>query len=784
MKRFKVPAIFASTSALALIASPAIAQSADDAGESSAQSEELVQQTVVVTATRRAVGVQDVPASVQVIGGETIDQLALDSFEDVLPTISGIGFSRSGSGSTEIGIRGISNITSTEFGSVDSVSPVGIYIDDTPIQGGASLPDLVLFDLERVEVLKGPQGTLFGEGAMGGVIRFIPNGANLSEMESKFEATLSNTENGDLNYQARGVVNVPLIKDRLGARISASYKEDAGYIDNITTGEDNINDNEAWSIRAIVDGEITDNLGFRFTYLHDETDLNGLDNFNPTVGDLQAEFLEDRFNETKSDLYALTFEADFGFATGTSISSLVENERLFNERVDLGVEFLISLFSGGAIAVPIPNRSLLTEHQQEAFTQEFRLVSNGDNRLNWVLGAFYRDRELDTFASAIIPNAQEVNDATNLIFGPFGAPFLYPTPQSVGSITPDPFLAVVDRIAPETFEQYALYGEFDYELVEDLTLTVGARYFDETATFDDQIIGFGYSALSSSDPAEVEASEDGILLKFGLDYSVNDDTLIYVTASEGFRSGGGNLSAGTDLSGTVPSVYGSDSLWNYEGGVKSSHMGGRLIANAAVYYLDWKDIQSNVTTPLVPTLIGPQRLSFIDGSSDARIIGGEIELSYRPDDNWTMGYTMNVQDAEFTSTDPGGSILPDTELPRAPELNLSGFVQYDQPINDVLSGFFRLDVQHTSSSLSEPLTDFTEQFPAPEALRSLDAFTTGRVRAGIYKDNLSLDVFVDNITDDRPVVGVSPFFNSFATNDFAVTTIRPRTYGVTLRLNY
>nr|WP_070960798.1 TonB-dependent receptor [Hyphomonas sp. Mor2] len=782
-KNIKTRACLA-VSALALTAFPGFAQETSDVDTEDNAARDLVQETVYVTATRREEGVQDVPASIQVIGGDTIDQLSLDSFEDILPSLSGVGFTRSGSGSTEIGIRGISNITGTEYGSVDSVSPIGVYIDDTPVQGGASLPDLVLYDLERVEVLKGPQGTLFGEGAMGGVLRFIPNGANLSEYEAKAEATVSNTENGDTNYQVRGVVNLPLIKDRLGARISAAYKEDAGYIDNVATGESNINDNEALSIRAIIDGELSENFNFRLTYMHDDSELDGLDNYNPNVGDLQAEFLENRFNNTTTDLYSATFEADLGFATASSISSYVENERQFDERVDLGIEFVVGLLSGGAITVPVPSRSLLTEHEQEAFTQEFRLVSNGDNRLNWVLGAFYRDRELQTFASTIVPNAQEINDATTALFGPFGAPLLFPTGDSVGSRVPDPFLAVVDRVGPETFEQYALYGEFDYELFEDFTVTFGARYFDETTTFDDLVIGYGYLAISSSDPAPVESSDNDILFKLGVDYSLNDDVLLYFTAAEGFRSGGGNLSAGSDLSGSIPSVYDSDSLWNYEAGVKSAWDGGRLIANAAVYYLDWEDIQTTVTTGFVPTAVGPQRLSYIDGFSDARVIGAEAELSYRPDDNWSFGYTMNVQDAEFTSTEPGGSILPDTEVPRAPELNLAGFMQYDTPLTETLSGYVRLDVQHTSSSLNQPLTDMTELFPAPGSLRTLDSISTGRLRAGIYKENLSLDLFVDNITDDRPVVGVSPFFNSFLSGDYTVTTIRPRTYGVTLRVNY
>lgn len=773
--------LWVSASALAMWAVPATAQ--DQASDDTAVEGESGN-VIIVTATRRAEGVQDIPASVQVLGGETIDTLQLDSFEDILPQVAGVGFSRSGSGATQIGIRGVSNVIGTEFGSGDSVSPVGIYFDDTPIQGGGSLLDLALYDLERVEVLKGPQGTLFGEGAMGGVIRFIPNGANNSDWEAKAEATISGTRFGGTNYLVRGVINAPIIQDAVGLRITGTYREDEGYIDNIATGENNVNDLETWGIRAILDAELASWLDVRLTYVHDETELVGFDNYNPNIGDLQVEFLENRFNETEVDLFSGTIEADLGFGTLSSITSYIEDTRIFNERVDLGVEFVVGLFSGGFVNVPVPARSNLTNLEQEAFTQEFRLVSEGDNRLDWVIGAFYRDRELQTRASALIDNAQAINDATTAVFGPFGDPFLFPTPSSVGSFTPAPFLAVVDRTAPETFEQYAIYGELNYEITDDLEFTVGARYFDEETTLDDDVTGYGYLFIVSADPDLVRVQDDGLLLKFALDYALNDDVLLYATAAEGFRSGGGNGNASFDLSGTVPPSYGSDSLWNYEAGIKSAWMNNSLILNAAFYYLDWTDIQTNVTTGFVNTTTGPRQLTFIDGTSDAEIYGLEVELTYLPTDDLSFGFNMNLQDAQFTSTDPEGSIVPDTDLPRAPDINIGGYVQYTPALTDSLTGLVRFDLNHTGSALDLPITDGSDLFPVPPALTELDAFTMGRARVGVAGDNWSFDLFVDNLFDERPVIGVSPFFQSFQAGDFAVTTIRPPTFGATVRVNY
>ena len=217
--------------------------------------------------------------------------------------------------------------------------------------------------------------------------------------------------------------------------------------------------------------------------------------------------------------------------------------------------------------------------------------------------------------------------------------------------------------------------------------------------------------------------------------------------------------------------------------MKSTLLDGDMVLNFAFYYLDWSGIQTNVTTPVIATTAGPQQLVFIDGGADARIFGGEVELSYQPSNDVALGFNVNLQDGEFTNVTTS-SIVEGTDIPRSPDLNISGFVQYTPELTDTLSGLARFDLQYVGSSLDQPITDGSDLFPIPPALTGLDSYVMARARVGVAGDNWSFDVFVDNLFDDRPVIGISPFFNSFQAGDFAVTTLRPRTFGATARVNY
>jgi iron complex outermembrane recepter protein len=733
---------------------------------------------IVVTATRRESSIQDVAAGIQVLDGKTIDQLSLDSFEEFVPSIAGIGFTQSGSGTAQLGLRGVSNVTGGDFGVGDSVSTVGLYFDDVPIQGGVTLPDIALYDLVQVEVLKGPQGTLFGEGAMGGVIRLIPNKPRLDAFEARGDATLSSTESGGENYQIRGVINIPIVNDRLGLRLSGTYKRDEGYIDNVATGATNINDNKVWSIRAALRAQLADTVGIDLLYLHDKGRLDGLNNFIPQLGDLVIEAFENRFNETNRDLFAGTVNIDLGeVARFTSVTSYFDDRRDFAERFPLNLNFLVPLLTGG-VAVPAPGsraENLLTTAVQKTFTQEIRLVSSGDGPFRWVLGGFYRDRDSVSETATLADAAPSINAALTARLGAGAARFLFPASGTPGTITIAPFLPAFERTADEAFKQKAIYGEANYELADKLRLTFGVRYYDERVSLSELTTGYGPIAVFTRPRNRQEIKNDGFLFKGGLDYRVNDDVLLYTVASEGFRSGGPNLNASTDPTGSIPFAFGSDSLWNFEGGFKTSWLDRRVTLNGAVYYQDWKDVQSRalVSVPLSPGA-PPTVLGFIGQGADARVIGGEIELKGRPADWLDFGGALSVNDTEVTRVRPGSTLRVGDTLPRAPKLSGSAYVQVTRPLSGSLSGFARFDFQHVGEQI-----DSTGTPPV-----KIDELNVGRLRLGAYTKRFGVDVFVDNLWDTRPVLGRLLNFTSPISQLNPVSSIRPRTIGVTLRASY
>ena len=229
---------------------------------------------LIQTVTQSVQSIQEVANSINAIAGSDLDTLNKTNMEDFITAIGGVGFTRSGSASIKIGMRGVSAISQDDYAFGGTVSTAGLYLNDVPIQGAGAVPDLNIYDLQRVEVLKGPQGTLYGEGAMGGAIKLVLNQPNLSEFQAKAEAGAFQTKNADVGYRVRGAVNVPLVDDKWAARIVGATDSKPGFIDNIATGEEGVNDTDTWSLRATVLGEVTDKLSVE---LLDSYRLSSLD---------------------------------------------------------------------------------------------------------------------------------------------------------------------------------------------------------------------------------------------------------------------------------------------------------------------------------------------------------------------------------------------------------------------------------------------------------------------------------------------------------------------------
>lgn len=728
--------------------------------EPSAKAAAYQVEEVFVTANKREQNVQDIVGGIQVFSGENLDLTGAAGMEDYILQVPGAGYKKEGNGTTNVAIRGISNITQVFNGLGDGVSTVGLYLNDVPVRGGASLPDLGLYDLSRIEVLKGPQGTLYGEGAMGGAIRMILNAPSLQEWSIKGDVTRSKTRGGDDNSKLRVALGGPVIEDRLGLRLVATGAEDSGYVDYVRRGEDNADDESSRSYRAQLTWAATEKLSADLLVMKQRNDIDNFHEMDLEFGDLQNGRVEDQFNETEFSLAGLTLSYDFGFATLTSVTGKFRNDRENQTRSALVSGLVQTNFDSfgelGDLLVLLSESIFEEEYQfftteQESRSQELRLVSNGDEWIDWVLGIYASETDTASFQRQYSPDMPLEED-----------------------------VIVADGI--EEFEQVSLYGEVNIELLKSVELTLGYRVFEEENTVYQAAetkgaLGLAVTASGQPNPTitdnQSEAKEK--LPKASLSWQITDNHLVYALASKGFRSGGNNLAS--QFHGLTS--YEPDTLWNYELGAKTSWFDGRLIVNASVYELDWDNTQA---VALVQGNIGgvPAEFIAIQNVGAATVEGGELEFIAQPFSALTINGSVGKNTSEIESTDPTGTIVPGNPLPNQPELTSALGIQFVQHLFGEVSLLARVDYTYTGEQNHLAITRdamgrINDGDPAP-------AYELYNARLGLESNSWGVTLFIDNIRDERPILSRNPLLEG--DEDLSFSTSRPRTAGITVRYSY
>ena len=775
---------------------------------SSAEYDYFEIQEIIVTAQRRSQSIQDVANSVEAITGDVLDELGKVGLDDYISSVGGVGYTKSGGGSVKLGMRGISPVGQTDqYAFAQTVSTVGVYLDDVAVQGAGSLPDLNLYDMQRIEVLKGPQGTLYGDGAMGGAIKMILNKPDLMAFEAKGEVSAMDTEGADIGHRVRGAVNIPIVEDKLAVRLVGSTSEQKGWIDNIATGEDDINDTDSWSLRATALVQINDNFSAELMVMHDEQDMKGFGDEVIGLSDSKTDMLEDQLNDVEVDLYALTLKYDFGFAELTSITSLFEKERRLATRVSLSLDdFFIPfilypiasatsdpLTALNGLPLGFDDNSLLSAiDEEETFSQELRLVSNGDNDIDWTVGLFYRDRERDACSTFDSPAMDDLNQYL-IDTNSFLVTGLQPATTIDCAIKPASGLDSTGRIAQETFEQFSVYGELNWEMTETLELTAGFRHFDEEVALSEALSASGAFATFgyASAPASNKAQEDDILFKLGLSWAPTDHQLYFFNIAEGFRSGGTNLQASRTAEPEHYRAYESDSLINYELGAKTTWLDGKLTLNGAIYYSDWSDVQTAIS---VPTFDLSSEVIVLTPGGDAEVKGIELYTTYLPTESLLMGMSITYQEAEFTDTIAEANIVEDSDLPNSPDLTVSLFAQYTRQL-DIGDVFARVEYRHVDDqrSVVEPESPYVAPlaFGNPDAVYNddstiLPSYDVTNLTIGLRTDTWYVTGYVNNLFDEhyRVAYGYGQSFPSEGANPTMASVGSPRTVGLTVGTNF
>lgn len=712
----------------AITAAQAHAQSAG-----SAEREQTTLAEIVVTANKRPEPLQQVASAVTAISGKALEQAGASRLSDVLSGTPGVTLESTGyPGRNTLVIRGVSS------GSSQAAASVGVYVDDTPIGSSTVFsvasnltPDIDPFDLERIEVLRGPQGTLYGANTLGGLLKFVTRTPDLTNFEAGGRAQLSTTH-GDESYLVGGRVNLPIVSDRLAVRASGSFRRDAGWIDNVTLGDKDINSSRTTSGRVAALWKATDDLNFKLNYLYQQIDADGAgyvevdSNAKPIYGDLkQGALLRE---PTKSLFHVVSGTAAYEFSgfTASAITSYAYTRNSF--RRDSSADFRPLL----GITDPVAGDIGATTKK---FTEEVRLASDPSKPLSFIVGGFYTHEDTDYRQALSATNA----DGTISTTSPFGR--------------------ALRNNQVSAYREYAAFGNVTYTFSPQFDVTLGARYskndqdveFQRSGLFGNRSNPNGTSIVDNSSSDEV-----GTYLASAR-WHLSADKMLYFRAASGYRPGGPRNFPPVRIPPGISSQFLPDSVWNYEAGLKSQWMKGAVTLNAAAYRIDWKDIQ------LTQAISG---FNLFSNGGRARSEGAELEAVLRPISGLTLRYNAAYTHARLLDATTALGARPGDPIPYIPKWSLGTDLSYAFDVSDHWDGSVGLSYQWQDKRMSG--------FSLDAQRITLPSYGMIDLRAGLTsKDGLEFDAFIRNVADKRGILNTDP-----SGGIYRAALTQPRTFGV------
>ncbi len=797
---------------------------------------ETVLGEITVTARKRAESLQDVPFAVSARSGEALRNAGATNIEEVSRNIAGFSVQNLGPGQSQVTLRGIS------AGKTDRDLPgvkeqVGVYMDESVISLSLFTPDLELYDLNRVEVLRGPQGTLFGSGSLSGTVRYITNQPDPSGSYGDVEVTGSSIDGGDVGASVRGMFNMSM-SDTAALRVVGYYSDIPGFIDAVQPGgsvNKDVNGGTRSGFRAAMRFEPTENLAITPRVIYQDVDMDGYNRTdvwnmlgNPfttteprvTLSDRQQYTqLQEKF-EDEFLLADLTIEVGLGNHTLTSISSYTDRDILvIRDATQLtgSVTFDLGAFRPATSAEVRTSSPLFDATTVKVFTQELRVASDYDGSVQWVAGAFYSDIKRHYGQRLPTPG---YDDIMAQIYAPYDNPTDVPDRGPVCPVTSPRCLDSLNLGAPTAdmpffsdipydFQQFALFAEANFSIGERAALAVGARYYDFT---EDRVLTFG-GVFSDPSAGPGSSKSDDILPRVLFSYDINEDVQINAQASRGFRLGGINDPLNVPLCSAADLItfggresFVDETLTNYELGAKIGFADGRAQFNVSAYRAEIDDLQ-------VPVVAGTCSSRIIFNVPKAHAQGVEIELMAQPTDHFDFGISASMVNSELdstiTSTSAGGvtSVVAAMEkgsrLPSVPEFQMAANATYKWPLTASLEGYLTAVYQHVGDRYTQvadqrsgfetftprgfgsptttgqvggpPLTSFTFDPLLPE-------YDIANLRFGVRADDWEAALFINNITDESARLGLDQERGRVARVGFL--TNQPRTIGVTYRRSF
>ena len=782
-------------------------------------------QEVVITATKRTSTVQETPASITAVTADDIAQRGLVDFNDLAQSVPGIAMRTSGPGETEFEMRGLNS-------SGGNSSMVGFYIDETPLSSpawaeiGRVVLDPNLYDLARVEVLRGPQGTLYGSSSMGGTVKLIPSAPQLGTFAASGEQVVSYTDGGSINHHVNGMLNLP-IGDTVAVRIVGSSSYDSGWIKRLVlqdgavgldTGPafpnvsrppnfysaplletiDGANDTNINSVRATLLWQPAESLSITPMLMYqlieqggpNNVDVNGVPT-DPSVPPVNAHWEIYDTPEPQRDRFtlgSLKIEYKLDPFTITSATANWNRDLMISEDCTEGDA---AAWFGGAAGVydppggigptgPSPSAPGCEEKDYtQQFSEELRLTSNGTGPLQWIAGYYYQDFSSEWDLWLINPQGRPPA---------IGGPNLY-----------------IDYM-PQTIIQNAEFGELSWQFTPELKAAVGLRHYKYSLAQTNSEWGFFTVNADNSTPYNTATSSNasGTNPKFDLSYDVSKDMLLYATAAKGFRLGGVNQpipvgpcnSANPALAANeaalqfkllnnpicnnalllqAPITFDSDSVWNYEIGEKSDWLDRRLIFNLSAYYERW-------INPQVATNIAGYGLTVNGGN--ARIYGLESELQAILGHGFDLAANIGYTNAEFNESNAFTGYPSGTEIPDIPKVTAAGTLRWKTPLTDTTSLTAALEVNYVGTRTDAPYGVTISLVNVDQSLVHLPSYALANLRLGLSGEAWSATLFVNNLANKEVLLDPQPQI-AFQIAAFTRYTVnQPLTVGLDLTYHF
>ena len=696
-------------------------------------------QEVIVNAQKRSERLEDIPLAVTVVDAASMMQQNMLTLQDYYATVPGVAINDQGNGRISITMRGLNT---GDFGS----PTVGITIDDVPIgatdtaiiNGAQFVPELDPANLQRIEFLKGPQGTLYGASSIGGVVRYVTAVPDLNSTSGHVEVDGSSVSNGGLGYGVRGTLNAPLVSDTLAVRVSAFDRHDPGFVDDPAQGRSDVNGVDVYGGQLAALWQIARNVSLRLSALVQQKNVLGdstVDTnylYDPTAGCLcQSRMPGTGHTDYQLQLYSAILNVHFEHFELTSITgySLNHDKEDFDETPLYG-PYAEAIFN-------VQGASLLNHFDNSKFTEEVRLSSLPGSKLEWQLGGFYTYEDNSTNHSQIIAN--------DLATGEF-----------VGLVLDFPY--------PSTYEELAAFANATYHFTDQFTLQAGGRESHNSQKYSQDITGPLLGGLPDS--YTTRSKDDSFTFLVAPQFRFSDSLMAYARVASGYQAGGPNTPF---IPGTpIPATFDPSTTINYELGLKSRAFDRRLSVDADIFYIDWSHIQ----------LIGetPQQAAYVFNGGSAKSQGIEVAAEFKPVDSFTISVSGAYTDAELTSNAgngfPGASGDP---LPYSSKWSGSVAAEQRFRISGSVTGFVGATVAYVGKRY--------EAFPAiPGAPQpSIPDYTYGNLQLGILADGYTVTAFAKNVTNERGILRSTQITGSTPTSGLWQTNfITPRTIGLSV----